>query len=528
MKPEIVLVRLKGHKDLKETADHLSEPLGLQYLASYLRENGHSVSIIDGLTSWRTSEEVVGEILKANPKIVGFTITFQEYIQENLRVASILVKSGLNAHITMGGHFPSACHEMLLKNFSQIDSIIRHEGEVTLLELLQELEHPNRWTKISGLTYRYKDKIHVNPPRDLISNLDNLPFPSRDFLPGLVSKGFRKAAILASRGCYGQCRFCSVCAFYRSAGGAVWRGRSPKNVVEEMMDLVEAYGINYFQFLDDNFFGPGRDGVLRAEEFADEILNKGLKVKYCFACRSDNVDERLFRRLKKVGLDRVFLGVESASQRFLDQYGKGISIETNRKAVQTLKKLGLDTSVGFIMVDPFATCDDIRQNISFLKGFDKQYIEVEPLWGSLMVYAGTAIDVKLQQEDLLHDNYLDLTRTYEFCDPKVALIDRIVRSTLTKWINLALYEKYVRATWSGDGSVNAKERATLLEMAELQLQDLFLEAILMVVDRVEEMTSIEEAQKVMETLSTEIEEKMTKNSSSLIQLLQVLRLSKIM
>jgi radical SAM superfamily enzyme YgiQ (UPF0313 family) len=252
----------------------LGEALGIRYLASFLEVNGHKVDALEPSLSQLSIRDTAKEILKEDYDLAGFTVPYGGLFPNVVNVIKIIRDAGFKSHITNGGHFSTFEHLDILRYNKNIDSVVRHEGEVTLLALVNNLDDQNNFKTILGLSYREGEKLHVNPPRPLIENLDELPFPKRDDY-SRYNEGDHYAMV-TSRGCYGNCSFCSVRAFY-GYDKASLRFRSPENVVNEIEYLVDNYNAKVISFLDDNFMG-GKIGKKRAIEIANIIISRGLDI----------------------------------------------------------------------------------------------------------------------------------------------------------------------------------------------------------------------------------------------------------
>src|SRR5512136_148791 len=184
------------------------ENLSTRYLVAVLRQYGYSVE----LAAFSTADEmdtVVQQARWAQPRLVGLSIIFQYRAPEFLALAEELRRALPQVHITTGGHFPTFAASDLLRDYATLDSVVRGEGELTLLELVQQLDSPATWHTILGLSFRHDGRIVENPPRPLIADLDSLPFPARD-TPPQHHLGIGLSPILGSRGCYRDCSFCSI------------------------------------------------------------------------------------------------------------------------------------------------------------------------------------------------------------------------------------------------------------------------------------------------------------------------------
>jgi radical SAM superfamily enzyme YgiQ (UPF0313 family) len=218
----------------------------------------------------------------------------------------------------------------------------------------------------------------------------------------------RVAYLLAGRGCYAACSFCSVPAFIRqSSPGKGWRERSVGLIVDEMGSIAEAYGVHRFVFQDDNFFGPGRAGQARAREFAAEILHRKLEVEYFISCRINDVDAETFRVMKTSGLTRLGIGVESLNQRSLSLFNKGYHADAIYPALEVINDIGIACEVNLIFFEPLMTLPDVRRNLDFLEYVEKHelltYSDAFP-FKTLLVAPWSPIATKLAEQGALESD----------------------------------------------------------------------------------------------------------------------------
>ncbi len=218
--------------------------LGLGYLTSVLRQYGYSVHVVD---IEQTPEEILQSALQLKPLLIGFSLIFQFFIERYAELLRGLRANGVNCHFTMGGHFPSLSYQQTLDLVPELDSVVRFEGEMTLVELADAVSCARDWRGIQGIAYRNGREVTATPARPLVEDLDQLPYPERNYEPEAVL-GRSIMPILASRGCARTCSFCSIHTFYRAAPGRIVRTRKPAEVVREMRMLHEERGITIFLF----------------------------------------------------------------------------------------------------------------------------------------------------------------------------------------------------------------------------------------------------------------------------------------
>ena len=388
--------------------------LGLGYLASTLRSSGYEVEVLDFELS---CDRILAAAQRLNPILVGFSLIFQSYIQHFGSLIRYLRQHGVNCHFTMGGHFPSLSYQHALALLPGLDSVVRFEGEMTLVELVDFLGTGRDWHAISGLAYRQNHEVVATPSRPLIADLDQLPYPERRFKHNLIL-GRDATGILASRGCARTCSFCSIHMFYRTAPGRVVRTRKPSEVVREMRFLLEEHGVSIFFFQDDDFplFGP----VWKrwAREFISELHRNGLpgRVTWKINCRADAVDPELFRELRGAGLFLVYMGLESGTEEGLDVLHKQISVEQNIRAVEILKEVGVIFDFGFMLLEPSSTFESVRANVAFLRTIAGDG-SAAVTFGRMVPYDGTPIKTTLEREGRLRG---DIAKPdYDFLDPRL-------------------------------------------------------------------------------------------------------------
>ena len=407
--------------------------LGLGYLAAVLRRSDYDVQVVD---IEQDPDEIVRIARELNPVLIGFSLIFQFYIDRYEALLYLLRENGLDCHFTMGGHFPSLSYEQTLELVPELDSVVRFEGEATLLELVEAVSSGQEWREIHGIAYRDDaGEVIVTRPRALLENLDELPYPDREYEPESVL-GRSILPILASRGCARTCSFCSIHTFYRAAPGRIVRTRKPAEVVREMEMLHEERGTTIFLFQDDDFPLFGTVWRRWANEFVDELERTGLsqKVIWKMNCRADAVDRDLFIRMRDAGLYLVYMGLESGSEQGLETLHKQINVEQNLKAVETLKSIGLMFEYGFMLLDPSSTFESIRENIEFLRTILSDGC-LPVTFCRMLPYDGTPIHDELVRTGRLRGDICN--PDYDFLDPRIGeFYEELTKLvSLTGWIH---------------------------------------------------------------------------------------------
>jgi radical SAM superfamily enzyme YgiQ (UPF0313 family) len=391
------------------------ENLGLRSIVATLEAEGFRTAL-ERYTPQDPSSVIAATQAYA-PDLVGFSIIFQYTLDGFADLTAALREAGVQAHFTVGGHFPSLRPREILQTLPHVDSVVRFEGELTAVELLRQVHQPETWSSIEGLAFRRGSEVVINPPRPLIADLDTLPLPVRGHPQSLV-RGIRAASLLASRGCLYNCSFCSIRHFYGSAPGPLRRVRAPEAVAAEMRALFERDGVRFFIFQDDDLGAKSQQQRRWVEAFLCALDQAGLtgQVWWKIACRVDEVDAELFTRCHDHGLVAVFLGVESGSPASLRTFNKRVTVEQNLAAIETLKRIGMPFDMGFMLFEPYSTIDTIQENIDFLRQVTADGI-CPANFCKMLPYAGTPIEARLQEEGRLKGSVSQ--PGYDFLDPRL-------------------------------------------------------------------------------------------------------------
>lgn len=339
--------------------------LGIGYLAAAARAAGFRCALLNAGLHGLSTGDVIGILRRSRFRVLGIS-TIHWTLPAAAEITAAVRLSHPKAHIIMGGLEAALDADRLLREHPSLDSIGLGEGEKTIVSLLQALTSGRDWRIIPGLAYREGADVRRTAPPDLIASLDELPFPARDDIAAVLEAG-GPVGISTGRGCPGRCTFCSVRAFYGLSRGTPWRWRSPRSVVAEMREIVDRYGARLFAFTDETAAGTGKRGAAHLAELANLILDSGMKPDLFMAVRADQVEEKLFRRLRAAGLRKVEVGIESMAPSQLRRYRKDTRTEDNRRALAILKKLGLGVEILMIPFDPGVTAGELRTNLRFYR-----------------------------------------------------------------------------------------------------------------------------------------------------------------
>ncbi|MBE7478760.1 MAG: cobalamin B12-binding domain-containing protein [Polyangiaceae bacterium] len=376
----------------------LEENLAIRYLASALEAAGHEAELRP-FSSVGDGAQVVEAARRSRPDVVGLSMTFQRRAEEFGELATALRQAGFSGHITAGGHFPTFAQREVLERYPALDSVVRHEGEVTLVELCQRLATSAPLGDVLGLVSRRQDgSLQVAPPRPLASDLDAIRFPKRVGEPQL-HMGVPAAFLIGTRGCYGHCTFCCINAYIDDAGGERYRSRSADNVADEVAWLRRERGARMLVFHDDDFFtrDAGRD-LRRVTSLRDAFRRRGVDdVALVLKARPDDLDHEVFRVLREIGLLRVYIGIEAGSSQGLKTLGRGVDIRANQRALDFLRRIDVYACFNMLIFDPETRVASLRESLAFLK----RNADVPMNFCRTEIYPGTPLHRKLAREGRL-------------------------------------------------------------------------------------------------------------------------------
>jgi radical SAM superfamily enzyme YgiQ (UPF0313 family) len=350
-------------------------PLGIAYIASYLKKHTDAmVEIIDTTFDKKPKERIKKIFSNKKYDIVGVSL-MTSMLEDANYVAHVVKKYNPDSKVIFGGPYPTVLPDKTI-NEKNVDAICIREGEITFYDIVK---NKGDFEGIEGIWYKKNGKIIKNNPRMPIQNLDELPFPAWKLLPmdkyfkswfqmdSTNIKNIKGASLIASRGCPYNCTYCQP-TLNLIFGGKL-RKRSAKNIVAELAELKKRYNINAFGLQDDTFI-IDKEWVF---EFCDQLEKSKMGLVWQCNLRANLVTEELLSRMKKAGLVRIAVGIESANQRILDDiYKKGITIEQVKNTLNISKKLGLYVHGYFMIGAPTETINEVKNSIEFAR---KNYMQ---------------------------------------------------------------------------------------------------------------------------------------------------------
>ena len=375
---------LEVYKENKNFSVH--PPVGLAYLASFLQKYGYEVEIIDANALNIHKEELINIIVNHSSRFIGFTS-----VTATVNLVSQIcdkIKEKTDKVLILGGQHATFKDKEVLAACTSIDFIVRGEGEMSLLRLLNRLKINKTAKGLMGITYSKNNKVVSNPDRPPIKNINIIPFPAWELLPrskyrlnGFLDIGLngkQLAKLISTRGCHNKCTFCASAHFWGKP-----RFRNVDNIFKELVYLTQELNVRHIDFMDDCLTIP----VSRFRDLCNRIIENNLNFKWSCYSRVQNINEELVQLMKKAGCFMVLLGIESGNQEIIDSIKKQITLEQVTKAVALFKKYNIDC-LGFFMIGlPKDTKETVHETVNFARNLNLDF----PFFSVTTPFPGTEL-----------------------------------------------------------------------------------------------------------------------------------------
>ena len=356
--------------------EYMPPPLGILQLAAYLESKNDKwdISVLDcqaeGL-GWTKLERYLDQA-EAVVVVASALATCNTYTI--LRTLEIAKKVNPEVKTVVGGQHFTALADESLKMYPEIDFIIRGEGEETLNDLVRNLDQKLPLSGVKGLSFRHGTEIIHNPPRPLLENLDDLPFPGYHLVEEHMDKyhfkmmaysGAGYALVEASRGCPHKCTFCSQWQHWQGK----WRPKSPGRIADEMEHIYNEYGVSFLWLTDDNL-GLGS----RTSALCDELISRGISqdISWFLQARSDDIvrNQDILPKMRKAGNYWIMAGLERHDSTALIDYHKEIKASDAKLSMDLLKENDIFSQATLITGDRRDSHESIQELRDFVNYVD--------------------------------------------------------------------------------------------------------------------------------------------------------------
>lgn len=383
-----------------------SSYLGIRYLEAALKAKNICVDVYD-CPCEKLSVQSVSEILTSrNYTHIGISIFFYNLFNGE-RLLNLIKRKFPSTFVFVGGYAVTLDVKEVLQKHPRINCAFIGEGEETLVEFFENIINNRDWRTTSGIAYLEDTNVVINSKKSE-SNLDELPFPEHK----LYNKS-TVVSLMSSRGCYGDCSFCSEKQFNILNNTRGIRSRSVENVIEELKIILKNNKVKEISYADSNFLPATINRKRWMILFVNLLKKNNINIEARINTRANDIIfyEDLLDDMKSVGFRNFFVGIESFSQSQLDLYNKRISVEDNIKALKILINKGIKIEFGFLIFEPYSTIKEIRESINILVSLDiLKNIDVNQEFFSvaskLFLTKGTQIYEKVYNDKLNYTNSL--------------------------------------------------------------------------------------------------------------------------
>lgn len=335
-------------------------PLSCLYLSGYIKKYGYEPVILD-----HNDEKDYEGFLKQHIKdaiCVGISSLTGTQIRYGLQMSHFIKSINPEIPVIWGGHHPTACPEQTVSD-PRIDIVVRHEGELTFLELVQTIEKRGSLDGVKGITYKSNGKVINNPsrlPMDL-SEMPDIPWHLIDIERKLKNSVDKFIAIQTGRGCPFNCTFCSI----EKTGVEIHRMFTPEYIIRNLEPIINKYQIKKCKFFEPHFITNKQ----RVKEICTEFINKKINIEWSASARADTFarfDDETLNLLPKSGCEMVTFGFESGSQEVLNRVNKKAKVEHAISSVKLCYKYSVTTMACFVIGFPFETLKDMWQTLKLI------------------------------------------------------------------------------------------------------------------------------------------------------------------
>jgi len=379
---------------LRDDVDKILFPVGLGYIASAISSSRHELEIID-MDAHRMSYEQLEEKMRhLDFDVVGLgcIVTGYKIVKT---ISEIVKKVNKDALVIAGNSVASSIPEILLEN-TDVDIAVIGEGDHTIVELLDALEQGSDLKEVKGIYYKSREGIKATPGRKIVDNIDDIPLPnwtlfemeryltkSKEYVSEpypMPQEQIRAFAVNTARGCAFNCTFC-----YHVFKEDKYRFRSTENIISEIRELQERFGVNYINFWDELTFFSKK----QTHDLIEGIEKSGLKFFWTASCRGNlftNKDMDLLKRIKAAGCVGLGYSLESANLDILKKMNKKLDPNDFIKQKKALDEARIITWTSLVIGYPEETKETINQT------FDLCYEnDIYPSAGFLLPQPGTPI-----------------------------------------------------------------------------------------------------------------------------------------
>lgn len=395
---KVFLISTSLEEDTKAKSlpdDENSYSLGLGYLHSVIEQAGYNIRTKNYNTADENmaTRDIISNLNGFEPDYLLMQVFSMNRVT-TYKIIELAKKINKRIKIIVGGVHATILYHQLLEHFD-IDYVVLGEGEETIIELLNALDNNDDVSSINGIAYKMDNNIIKNADRELIQDLDKLPFPKHELF---ITPKRKMACILTSRGCPFKCSFCCL----HSITKRIYRMRSVDNIIGEVEYTVRNFkNIRLIQIADDTFTLNQQ----RVMDFCKEVTKRKFEVNFNCIARFKPASEEMFELMEKAGFVDIGFGLETGSEKLLHSIHKNITQDDVRETFKALKNTKIKVTNLLMIGFPGETHETVNETINFLKELRKIRPYKTPSANILWVYPNTEVYDIMKERGAIDESY---------------------------------------------------------------------------------------------------------------------------
>ncbi|SFQ96891.1 B12-binding domain-containing radical SAM protein [Desulfoscipio geothermicus] len=385
-------------------------PQGLAYIAAVCRNVGYEVKIYNQDVYHWPESHLLDLLNKERFDVIGVSVIAGYYqYRKLLKISDAINKAKYRPFYIIGGHGPAPEPEYFLKK-TKADAVVIGEGENTIIELLEAVRGLRSLSSVNGIAYMENGKCVKTPARELIKNIDEIPFPAWDLFPmdhyALLRMPHIKNSescmpVLSGRGCTFKCNFC-----YRMDKG--FRARTAESIIEEIQILQKDYGISYIAFSDELLMSSTK----RTIELCTSFIKAKLNIKWDCNGRLNYAKPDVLKLMKEAGCVFINYGIESLDEKALRVMGKGLTVKQIITGIENTLAAGISPGFNIIFGNIGETAESLNRGVDFLLKYDdhaqmRTIRPVTPYPGSPLYYYAIEKGLLKDCEDFYENKHVN-------------------------------------------------------------------------------------------------------------------------
>lgn len=343
-------------------------PQGLAYIAAVCRNAGYEVTVYSQDVYHWPESHLLDLLNSERYDVVGVSVIAGYYqYRKLLKISEAINRAKNRPFYIIGGHGPAPEPEYFLKK-TLADAVVIGEGEKTVLELLEAVKGQRPFSTVNGIAYMENGKFKKTPGRELIENIDDIPFPAWDLfkmdhytllrMPH-IKNSQRCMPVLSGRGCTFECNFC-----YRMDKG--FRPRSAESIIEEIQVLQKDYGVSYIAFSDELLMSSAQ----RTIDLCQSFIKAKLDIKWDCNGRLNYARPDVLKLMKEAGCVFINYGIESMDEKALRAMGKALTVKQIVTGIENTLNAGISPGYNIIFGNIGETAQSLQMGVDFLLKYD--------------------------------------------------------------------------------------------------------------------------------------------------------------